>query len=107
MKGIYTVTKPLPKVVSKVEKISIRGSTEKTATSDAAVKRVAAPKEVKAPPKRSRISTVQPEERHHLIEVAAYYIALAEELHGTSSHDHWMKAEREIDAMIADGKFAA
>ena len=60
---------------------------------------------MKAPPERTRISTVRPEERQRLIEVAAYYIAMVEEYHAASSHDHWLQAEREIDAMIASRKF--
>jgi hypothetical protein len=50
--------------------------------------------------------SIGPEERHHLIEVAAYYVAERRGFHGASSHDDWLQAEREIDAMIAIGKFA-
>ena len=50
---------------------------------------------------------MQAEERHHLIEVAAYYIAERRGFHGESSHDDWLQAERDIDAMIAEGRFAA
>ena len=45
-------------------------------------------------------------ERHHLIAVAAYYLALRRGFQGEGSHDDWLAAEREIDAMIAAGKFA-
>jgi len=103
------LTKSIPVVAPKAQKTSIRKPTAKTATGDSAdptVRKLAAPGKMKAQPKRTRISTVQPEERQHLIEVAAYYIAVAEEIHGTSPHDHWLEAEREIDAMIASGKFA-
>jgi hypothetical protein len=50
---------------------------------------------------------IQPEERHRLIEVAAYYIAERRGFQGASSDDDWLQAEQEIDAMIAAGKFAA
>ncbi len=50
---------------------------------------------------------IQAGERHHLIEVAAYYISARRGFHGESSHDDWLQAEREIDAMIAEGRFAA
>lgn len=49
---------------------------------------------------------IQAKERHHLIEVAAYYIAERRGFHGESSHDDWLLAEQEIDAMIAQGRFA-
>ena len=49
---------------------------------------------------------IQAEERHHLIEVAAYYIAERRGFHGESSHDDWLLAEQEIDVMIAQGRFA-
>ena len=55
--------------------------------------------------KRMVTPTIQPEERHHLIEVAAYYVAERRGFHGSCSHDDWLQAEREIDAMIAAGKF--
>ncbi len=42
---------------------------------------------------------IQPEERQHLIAVAAYYIAERCGFHGSSCHDDWLQAEREIDAM--------
>ena len=103
------MTRPIPAVALESQSTSIRGSTAKTAVGDspdAAVRKLAALVKKKAQPKRSRIATIQPEERHHLIGVAAYYIAVAEHTNGASTHDHWLQAEREIDAMIASGKFA-
>lgn len=59
-----------------------------------------------APPRKSsvpaRLSTV---ERHRLIEVAAYYIAERRGFHGEAAHEDWLRAEAEIDAMIAQGRF--
>ena len=55
--------------------------------------------------KRPVDSDIGPEERHHLIAVAAYYLALNRGFHGEGLHDDWLAAEREIDAMIAARKF--
>ena len=59
-------------------------------------------------PARSKLkaAALQADERRHLIEVAAYYLAERREFPGSTSHDDWLQAEREIDAMIAAGKFA-
>jgi|GEM_PF-1716067 hypothetical protein len=51
-------------------------------------------------------SAMQPVERNHLIEVAAYYLAEKRGFHAESTHEDWLQGEREIDAMIAAGKFA-
>jgi hypothetical protein len=52
-------------------------------------------------------ATLSPPERHRLVEVAAYYIAERRGFGGGSHHDDWVQAEREVDAMIAAGKFNA
>jgi hypothetical protein len=63
----------------------------------------AAKKETK---RKSKVATViSPEERHHLISVAAYFIAERRTYPYSLPHDDWLQAEREIDAMIAAGKF--
>jgi hypothetical protein len=48
-------------------------------------------------------AVISDQERRHLIEVAAYYIAERGGFANGSPHDHWIEAEREIDAMIAAG----
>jgi hypothetical protein len=68
----------------------------------------------KAPsPPRKRTSkksttafAIGPEERHHLIQVSAYYIAERRGFHGESAHEDWRQAEQEINALIAAGKLA-
>jgi hypothetical protein len=67
----------------------------------------AAPRKRSTSPKPVAVPAIGLEERHHLIAAAAYYIAERRGFHGASSHDDWLQAEREIDAMIAAGKFAA
>ena len=47
---------------------------------------------------------IGPDERHHLIQVAAYYIAERRGFHGGSAHEDWRQAEQEINAMISAGK---
>ena len=68
--------------------------------------KVAPARRKRASAKRMAVPAIRPEERHHLIEVAAYYIAERRGFHGASSHDDWIQAEREVDAMIKAGKFA-
>lgn len=68
--------------------------------------KVAPARKKRTSPERVATSAIRPEERHHLIEAAAYYIAERRGFHGASSHDDWLQAEREIDAMIEAGKFA-
>ena len=68
--------------------------------------KVAPPRKKRASTKRLTVSAIGPEERRHLIEVAAYFIAERRGFHGASTHDDWIQAEREIDAMITAGKFA-
>ncbi len=70
-------------------------------------KKIAAARKSGTSPERVATRAIRPEERHHLIEAAAYYIAERRGFHGASSHDDWLRAEREIDAMIEAGKFAA
>lgn len=65
----------------------------------------AAPKK-RATRKRAAL-VISLEERHHLISVAAYFIAERSAISSRSPHDDWLQAEKEIDAMIAAGKFSA
>jgi len=65
----------------------------------------AAPAAKKAARKTAAVKTVKPEERHHLIEVAAYYIAERRGFLPGSYHDDWLQAEQEIDRLLAAGKF--
>ena len=61
----------------------------------------------RTPRKPATVALSLAEERHHLIEVAAYYIAEQRGFCGESLHEDWLQAEREIDAMIAAGKLAS
>lgn len=72
---------------------------------DTVDEKTCAPLKKRTPSTRTATSTIPPEERHHLIEVAAYYVAERRGFHGGCSHDDWLQAEREIDAMIAAGEF--
>lgn len=80
---------------------------EVAAPGDAEAAQPVAPAKKKATRKSAVASKVSPEERHHLIEVAAYFIAERRGFHGISSHEDWVQAEMEIDAMIAAGLFLA
>jgi hypothetical protein len=70
-------------------------------------KKVTAARTGRAATKRVAAPAIRPEERHHLIEVAAYYIAERRGFDGASPRDDYLQAEREIDAMIESGNFAA
>jgi len=69
-------------------------------------KKVAVPRKTGASSRRVATPAIRPEERHHLIEVAAYYLAERRGFHGASTDEDWLQAEREIDGMIEAGKFA-
>jgi len=56
--------------------------------------------------KSAAVLAINPEERHHRIQVAAYHIAERRGFHGGSAHEDWLQAEQEVDAMIAAGKLA-
>lgn len=71
-----------------------------------AEKKLAAAPKRRTSPKRVATPAIRPEERHHLIEVAAYYIAERRGFHGASSNVDWLQAEREVDAMIKAGKIS-
>jgi hypothetical protein len=76
-------------------------------TAKVAETKVAATPRRKTSPKRVTHLALPREERRHLIEVAAYYIAERRGFRGGSPDDDWLQAERDVDAMIKAGKFAA
>lgn len=49
--------------------------------------------------------TIHPDQRHQLIELAAYYISERRDFGAASSDEDWLQAEQEVDAMIAAGQF--
>jgi hypothetical protein len=77
------------------------------APGDAEAAQPVAPVKKRATRKSAVASKISPEDRHHLIEVAAYFVAERRGFHGASSHEDWLQAEMEIDAMIAAGLFLA
>jgi hypothetical protein len=74
---------------------------------EAAQEKPAPRRKHRTPRKDAAASTIGPGDRNHMIAVAAFYIAERRGFHGDSSHEDWLQAEREIDAMISAGKFAA
>lgn len=56
--------------------------------------------------KSAAVLAIEPDERHHLIQIAAYHIAERRGFQGGSAHEDWLHAEQEVDAMIAAGKLA-
>lgn len=92
---------------------------KKTAAKAAAASKPAAPKKKVTPaseaaPARKRApakkaapaASISAKERHHLVEVAAYYIAERRGFAAGRAHDDWLEAERQVDHMIAAGKFS-
>ena len=49
--------------------------------------------------------TIHPDQRHQLIELAAYYISERRGFGAASSDEDWLQAEQEVDAMIAAGQY--
>lgn len=47
---------------------------------------------------------VTPEQRHHYVEVAAYYIAERRGFDAGCRDDDWAQAELEIDHLLAEGR---
>lgn len=78
---------------------------KESATKDLSPEPPAAAPKKRATRKRAA-PVISPEERHHLISVAAYFIAERNATASCSPHDDWLQAEKEIDAMIAAGKFS-
>lgn len=71
------------------------------------VTEVSKPAPKRATRKKTTAASIGAEERHHLIEVAAYYIAERRSFMGGSDYEDWVQAEKEVDQMIASGKFTA
>lgn len=85
---------------------SATGKKEQATTDPLSVQTVVAPKK-RVARKAGTVAAISPEERHHLIAVAAFFIAERNTFPGASPHDDWLQAETEIDAMIAEGKFTS
>lgn len=49
---------------------------------------------------------VSPEQRRHYVEVAAYYIAEHRGFVESAEMDDWLRAETEVDRMLAHGRIA-
>ncbi len=79
----------------------------KRAITDSTTEKKRSTRKAIADPAVSGAALISAEERHHLISVAAYYIAERRGFHGASSHADWLQAECEIDAMISAGRFVA
>jgi cell division protein FtsN len=54
--------------------------------------------------RRSRISKIDPDQRHHYVEVAAYYIAERRGFLGGCQAEDWVQAETEIERLLQEGK---
>lgn len=75
-----------------------------SASKDSAAAPAKKPARSKAAPAQSNVVSL--DERHHLIEVAAYYIAERQGFTG-DAEQHWLEASQQIDAMIASGSFTS
>lgn len=52
------------------------------------------------------LAEVSPEQRRHYVEVAAYYIAEHRGFVESADLDDWLRAETEVDRMLAHGRIA-
>lgn len=60
-----------------------------------------------AKPRKKRVPRVDPTQRQHYIEVAAYYIAERRGFLAGCEAEDWAEAEREIDELLREGKLNA
>lgn len=96
------VAKPQDKAEAKKKAAPKKAVTKKTASKKVAAAeapRVSTPVAENSAPTQARPITA--EERHRMIEEAAYYRALERDDHGQAEHD-WAEAEAAIDAMLAE-----
>jgi hypothetical protein len=67
--------------------------------------------QVSAPAHKSsrppRMPKIDPEQRQHYVEVAAYYIAERRGFLGGCEVEDWVQAEREIDDLLREGRLSA
>lgn len=94
-----TNTPAAPKKTTRKAASTVSASKPEAAAAEAPVK--------KRTRKVAKPNGISREERHHLIEVAAYYLAERRGFGEGSYHDDWLQAESQIDQMIAEGKFAS
>lgn len=106
--GTATATvSPKPKAPAK--KALGVAAAETSAAPKAAVKKTPAKKSgttktsTAAAPTRPAVSA---EQRHHYIEVAAFYVAQRRGFAPGNPADDWAMAEREVDRLIASGHFS-
>ena len=88
-----------------VKKKKVSGTPVASARKKAPAKKPASAKKTAAKVSTRKSSTspgVTPEERWHMIAVAAYYRAEKRGFVGGNPADDWMHAEEEIDAMLSE-----
>ena len=56
--------------------------------------------------RRSRMPKIDPDQRQHYVEVAAYYIAERRGFLGGCQVEDWVQAENEIDRLLMEGKLS-
>ena len=61
----------------------------------------------KAARKPVAMPVIPPNQRHRLIELAAYYLSERRGFTGVSSDEDWLQAEQDVDALIVAGHFTA
>ena len=98
---VTTAVSPKPKTAAK--KALTMPAAETSAVPKAAVKK--APAKTSATTAATR-PAVSAEQRHHYIEVAAFYVAQRRGFSPGNPADDWAMAEREVDRLIASGHFS-
>ena len=106
------ITKPKTSTASTAATTKRKSSGEKDVKVDIGAaknildKKVTVSPKKRSPRKQSTTHEIHPVVRHQLIELTAYYLSEQRGFHGGCAHDDWLRAEQEIDAMIAAGKYA-
>ena len=97
-KPVATKTKAAPKAAAKAP----AKTPAKAVVTAKAPTKAASPK--KTPVKRAK--PLDPGQRAHYVEIAAFYIAERRGFAAANTVDDWLAAEAEIDRLIASGHFA-
>lgn len=96
------VPKPKAKVPAR-KTVAVPAAAPRAAVKKTAAKKPAVPKANSST--TATPATVTPEQRHHYIEVAAFYVAQRRGFAPGNPADDWATAESEVDGLIASGHF--
>lgn len=86
-----------------VNKATTENPTKATKSVSPKIKKVAGSTSAKTTKISKKVLSI--DEKNHLIQVAAYYIAEKRGFTPGNAHDDWLEAERQIEILLAQGTF--